>query len=86
MSDIVYNLAVCENGGTGGCKDGTCRAHSWRTKVSPRFPWSVDDMNLVKNSIAFTILSDGIPIICQGQEQHLEGADAPECLRSDWVD
>lgn len=39
----------------------------------PRFPTKSDDMALVKNVLAFTVLGGGIPILYQGQEQHLQG-------------
>lgn len=43
----------------------------------PRFAQYTDDMSLAKNVIAFTMLSDGIPIIYQGQEQHMDGGIDP---------
>ncbi|KAK4503775.1 hypothetical protein PRZ48_004690 [Zasmidium cellare] len=39
----------------------------------PRFASLNSDMSLAKNIIAFTMLTDGIPVIYQGQEQHYQG-------------
>lgn len=39
-------------------------------------------MSLAKNVIAFTMLADGIPIIYQGQEQHMDGGISPYRNRS----
>lgn len=39
----------------------------------PRFASLTSDMSLAKNIIAFTMLTDGIPVIYQGQEQHYQG-------------
>ncbi|KAF2817253.1 alpha-amylase [Mytilinidion resinicola] len=84
MSDLTYNLELSKNGGSTGSKDNTLLGTFIENHDNPRFPWSTDDMSLVKNAIAFTILSDGIPIIYQGQEQHLAGADDPGCREAIW--
>jgi len=44
---------------------------------NPRFASYTDDMALAANAIAFMILSDGIPKMYYGQEQHLNGTLAP---------
>jgi len=41
---------------------------------NPRFPSKSDNMILAKNVITFTVLTGGIPIIYQGQEQHYRGS------------
>ncbi|PYH94222.1 putative alpha-amylase [Aspergillus ellipticus CBS 707.79] len=43
----------------------------------PRFASLDNDTTLAKNAMAFNILSDGIPIVYQGQEQHMKGDYAP---------
>ncbi|KAK8097148.1 hypothetical protein PG999_013092 [Apiospora kogelbergensis] len=49
-----------------------------------RFPNINNDMTLAKNAIAFTLLSDGIPILYQGQEQHYAGGDTPNQREALW--
>ncbi|KAJ9251246.1 CAZyme family GH13 [Paecilomyces variotii] len=49
-----------------------------------RFPSYVDDINLAKNAMAFTILADGIPKIYYGQEQHLPGNYSPYNRQELW--
>ena len=43
----------------------------------PRFANSTDDLSLAMNVATFVLMSDGIPIIYQGQEQHLRGGTNP---------
>lgn len=85
MSDLVSNMAACTNGGMYGCKDPTLIGTFIENHDNPRFPFLTKDMSLVKNAIAFTILSDGIPIIYQGQEHHLDGGDDPFCREAIWL-
>lgn len=47
-----------------------------------RFANQTSDMALAKNVIAMTMLSDGIPVIFQGQEQHANGGTEPYMNRS----
>nr|KMM70027.1 alpha-amylase 1 [Coccidioides posadasii RMSCC 3488] len=51
----------------------------------PRFPSFNKDLSLAKNIIAFTILSDGIPMFYQGQEQHLSGDGTPANREALWL-
>lgn len=54
----------------------------------PRMPaWSSQssDTALIKNAIAFVMLMDGIPIIYQGQEQKLSGANVPANREAIWL-
>ncbi|KAK8044272.1 alpha-amylase [Apiospora rasikravindrae] len=50
-----------------------------------RFPSLTSDMSLAKNAIAFTLLSDGIPILYQGQEQHYSGGETPNQREALWT-
>lgn len=43
------------------------------------------DISLAKNALAFTILSDGIPIIYAGQEQHYSGGNDPANREAVWL-
>lgn len=51
----------------------------------PRFASKTDDLALAKNVLTFTILFDGVPMIYQGQEQHLDGAGSPENREALWL-
>ncbi|KAI1298828.1 alpha-amylase [Xylaria venustula] len=51
---------------------------------NPRFASLTSDYALDKNAIAFVMLSDGIPIIYQGQEQHFSGASDPNNREALW--
>ncbi|MCJ1230078.1 hypothetical protein MMC12_006749 [Toensbergia leucococca] len=55
------------------CKDPTLLGPFAENHDQARFPSLTPDMSLAKNVIAFTMFSDGIPIIYSGQEQHLNG-------------
>ncbi|OJJ01645.1 hypothetical protein ASPVEDRAFT_52555 [Aspergillus versicolor CBS 583.65] len=59
------------------CRDFTRLATYTESQDLPRFAALTNDTNLAKNAMAFNILSDGIPIVYQGQEQHLQGPEAP---------
>lgn len=84
MSDLVVNLASCTQD-TNGCKDATLLGTFFENHDNPRFPSATKDLSLVKNAMAFTIMSDGIPIVYQGQEQHYEGGDDPGCREALWL-
>ncbi|KAF2186346.1 glycoside hydrolase family 13 protein [Zopfia rhizophila CBS 207.26] len=71
MADLVVNLVSCTQNAEAGCKDSTLLGTFFENHDNPRLPFTTNDMSLVKNPIAFTIMSDGIPILYQGQEQHL---------------
>lgn len=51
---------------------------------NPRIASWTNDTALASNAIAYTILSDGIPKIYYGQEQHLAGMSAPENRQPLW--
>lgn len=42
-------------------------------------------MSLAKNVATFTIMSDGIPIIYAGQEQHYNGGSDPYNREATWL-
>ncbi|PYH90509.1 alpha-amylase AmyA [Aspergillus ellipticus CBS 707.79] len=50
-----------------------------------RFASLESDINLAKNLLTFTILFDGIPMIYQGQEQHLSGPYDPKNREALWL-
>lgn len=51
------------------CQDASLLGTFSENHDNPRFAASKDDIALAKNLITFTMLSGGIPIIYQGQEQ-----------------
>ncbi|ORY77381.1 glycoside hydrolase superfamily [Protomyces lactucae-debilis] len=51
---------------------------------NPRFPNTSKDPVIVKNALAYTILSDGIPMIYYGQEQGFSGLVDPACREPMW--
>ncbi|PLB55796.1 putative alpha-amylase [Aspergillus steynii IBT 23096] len=59
------------------CKDFSRLATFLESHDIPRFASLVNDTTLAKNAMAFNILSDGIPVVYQGQEQHMPGNFAP---------
>ncbi|KAL4760054.1 alpha-amylase [Aspergillus foveolatus] len=59
------------------CKDVTRLATFTENHDTPRFASLINDTTLAKNAMAFNILSDGIPVVYQGQEQHMKGPYAP---------
>ncbi|KAK5113812.1 hypothetical protein LTR62_003196 [Meristemomyces frigidus] len=48
----------------------------------PRFANYTNDLALAKNIITYTFLADGIPIVYQGQEQHMNGDISPYMNRA----
>lgn len=96
MQDFAYNTYVCANGSTCGsdgctgcaacgCKDSTLQGTFTENHDNPRVAWANPDIQVAANAIVWTILSDGIPIIYEGQEQHLAGADDPYCREAMWL-
>ncbi|EEP76904.1 hypothetical protein UREG_01753 [Uncinocarpus reesii 1704] len=67
------------------CKDTFVLAAFSENHDLPRFPSFKKELSLAKNVIAFTILSDGIPMYYQGQEQHFSGDGVPENREALWL-
>ncbi|CAI7610049.1 unnamed protein product [Penicillium glandicola] len=51
----------------------------------PRIASYSQDMAMAKNVLVFTMLFDGIPMIYQGQEQHLDGNAVPTNREAIWL-
>ena len=66
MSDLVRSMQDTNQ----ACTDTSLLGSFSENHDNPRFPSKNDDMALARNVITFTMLTDGIPIIYQGQEQH----------------
>ncbi|BCS20599.1 alpha-amylase [Aspergillus puulaauensis] len=67
------------------CADSTLLGSFIENHDNPRFASETDDISLAKNVAAFVILSDGIPIIYAGQEQHYAGGEDPENREATWL-
>ncbi|KAL1969253.1 hypothetical protein VTN77DRAFT_9445 [Rasamsonia byssochlamydoides] len=67
------------------CKDSTLLGTFVENHDNPRFANYTSDYSLAKNAIAFVILSDGIPIIYAGQEQHYSGGNDPANREATWL-
>lgn len=78
IGDLAASIeSVKEN-----CKDPNALGSFSENHDVPRFAEYTDDMSLAKNIITYTIMADGIPIIYQGQEQHMTGSTAPYTNRA----
>ncbi|GAB7364059.1 hypothetical protein MBLNU230_g4613t2 [Neophaeotheca triangularis] len=64
------------------CKDPTAMGSFSENHDVPRFANHTHDMALAKNILTFNFMADGIPIVFQGQEQHMNGGDSPHYNRS----
>ncbi|KAL4979105.1 glycoside hydrolase superfamily [Aspergillus desertorum] len=67
------------------CSDATLLGNFIENHDNPRFASYTGDMSLAKNVAAFVILSDGIPIIYAGQEQHYSGNGDPANREATWL-
>lgn len=56
------------------CNDPTVLGSFTENQDVPRFGQLNSDLSLAQNVIAFTMLTDGIPIIYEGQEQHYQSS------------
>lgn len=69
MSDLARSIQDTSR----ACADTSLLGSFSENHDIPRFPSKNDDLALAKNVITFTMLTDGIPIIYQGQEQQYRG-------------
>lgn len=67
------------------CLDSTLLGTFIENHDNPRFASYTKDMSLAKNAATFTIMSDGIPIIYAGQEQHYSGGSVPYNREAVWL-
>ncbi|CAG8214756.1 unnamed protein product [Penicillium olsonii] len=51
----------------------------------PRIAGLSKDISIAKNVLVFTMLFDGIPMVYQGQEQHLDGNATPDNREAIWL-
>ncbi|KKA22539.1 Alpha-amylase A [Rasamsonia emersonii CBS 393.64] len=81
----ISNLYNMINQVKSSCKDSTLLGTFVENHDNPRFASYTSDYSLAKNAIAFVILSDGIPIIYAGQEQHYSGGNDPGNREATWL-
>ncbi|CAL5871101.1 uncharacterized protein PFLUO_LOCUS5347 [Penicillium psychrofluorescens] len=67
------------------CSDSTLLGTFVENHDNPRFASYTEDMSLAKNAATFTIMSDGIPIVYAGQEQHYNGGNDPYNREATWL-
>jgi alpha-amylase len=67
------------------CADPTLLGNFIENHDNPRFPSYTSDFSQAKNVISFLFLSDGIPIVYAGQEQHYSGASDPANREAVWL-
>lgn len=80
--DDLYNMI---NRVASHCSDPTVLGNFIENHDNPRFASYTEDYSLAKNAIAFMFLSDGIPIIYAGEEQHYNGGNDPENREAVWL-
>lgn len=78
INDLVTTIYTMKD----NCADPTGFGSFSENHDVERFPSMNEDMSLAKNIIAYTVLGDGIPIIYQGQEQHMSGETSPYTNRA----
>lgn len=66
------------------CRDPSLLGTFSENHDQPRFASYTSDLSLAKNILAFTLLTDGIPIIYAGQEQHYNG-NASDDREATWL-
>ncbi|KAK0649054.1 glycoside hydrolase superfamily [Cercophora newfieldiana] len=84
-----YPLGVAFNGGSfldledirnkakSGCTDIFALGAFLENHDMPRFASKNEDLALAKNAMTYILLTDGIPTVYQGQEQHFKGNSTP---------
>ncbi|KAK5168129.1 uncharacterized protein LTR77_006697 [Saxophila tyrrhenica] len=70
MSDLADSISSVQD----KCADSTLLGTFSENHDQPRFPYLNPDLAAAKNLIAHTLLSDGIPILYEGQEQHFSAS------------
>ncbi|KAL1596293.1 hypothetical protein SLS60_008938 [Paraconiothyrium brasiliense] len=80
-----YNMLYDFKNTSALCRDTSLVGEFMENHDKPRFASYTDDMSLVKNNIVYIMLKDGIPIIYQGQEQHLKGGEDPLNREAIWL-
>jgi len=67
------------------CQDSTLLGTFTENQDQPRFANYTSDVALLKNALAFALLSDGIPIVYYGAEQQFSGQTDPYNREALWT-
>lgn len=78
INDLVTTIYTMKH----NCIDPTAFGLFSENHDVERFASMTDDMSQAKNIMAYTLMGDGIPIIYQGQEQHMKGGVSPYTNRA----
>ncbi|KAJ5937057.1 hypothetical protein N7466_003507 [Penicillium verhagenii] len=81
ISDLYNMIASVAS----DCADPTLLGNFIENHDNPRFAYYTSDYSQAKNVISFIFLSDGIPIIYAGQEQHYDGGNDPDNREATWL-
>ncbi|TLD18466.1 hypothetical protein PspLS_10346 [Pyricularia sp. CBS 133598] len=73
----MKSLAAIHKDAQSGCNDTLALGSFVENHDMPRFANKNKDMALAKNAMAYILMTDGIPTVYQGQEQHFDGGDTP---------
>ena len=84
-SGSISSLVSTLNNLKSSCKDTTLMAPFLENHDQPRFPYHTSDQSLIRNAILTTLMSDGPPIIYQGQEWALASASDPYNREAIWL-
>jgi len=67
------------------CQDTTLLGTFTENQDQPRLGYYTQDVALLKNALAFTLLSDGIPVIYYGAEHQFTGLKDPDNREALWT-
>ncbi|KAL4862852.1 hypothetical protein BDV12DRAFT_206909 [Aspergillus spectabilis] len=80
-SNLYKQVELMKN----SCQDVTALVSFSENHDQERIPNKNHDIAIAKNVLTFTMLFDGIPMIYQGQEQHLDGPGTPKNREAIWL-
>ncbi|CAF9920100.1 hypothetical protein IMSHALPRED_004815 [Imshaugia aleurites] len=81
MSNLYDGLTEVQ----GNCTDVSLLGNFVENHDVDRLPYTVSDIGLDQNAIAFVMVNDGIPIIYAGEEQHYSGGAPPANRETTWT-
>ncbi|PYH84985.1 acid-stable alpha-amylase [Aspergillus uvarum CBS 121591] len=81
ISDL-YNMI---NSVASDCSDPTLLGNFIENHDNARFAYYTSDYSQAKNVLSFLFLSDGIPIVYAGEEQHYSGSGVPYNREATWL-
>ncbi|KKK16279.1 hypothetical protein P175DRAFT_0503862 [Aspergillus ochraceoroseus IBT 24754] len=84
-SGRIVDLYHMINSVASDCKDPTLLGNFIENHDNPRFASYTNDFSQAKAVIAYVFLTDGIPIIYAGQEQHFSGGADPHNREAIWL-